>query len=106
MMLLFTHPSFTEKDILSSVPNAAGMRPPLYVNPDAHSRKVHEQALTGMFGEFCHLHLISVTCTNYTMLDNIIGNLCVASAKDVLSCNPGFLIIQILIDFGKMFVST
>ncbi|XP_033731686.1 transformation/transcription domain-associated protein-like, partial [Pecten maximus] len=39
---LFTHPSFTEKEI----PLQTG---PLYKNPDSHSRRVHEQALTGMF---------------------------------------------------------
>lgn len=39
---LFNHPSFSEKD----VPIHSGQ---LYKNPDSHSRKVHEQALTGMF---------------------------------------------------------
>ncbi|XP_052224459.1 transformation/transcription domain-associated protein-like isoform X9 [Dreissena polymorpha] len=38
---LFTHPSFTEGEI-----PVGGQ---LYKNPDAHSRKVHEQALIGMF---------------------------------------------------------
>ena len=46
---LFTHPSFGDRDILPpTLPG--GSKSPLYVNPDAHSRKVHEQALTGMFG--------------------------------------------------------
>ena len=35
--------SFVEKEI----PVQSGQ---LYKNPDSHSRKVHEQALTGMFG--------------------------------------------------------
>ncbi|XP_048245320.1 transformation/transcription domain-associated protein-like isoform X4 [Haliotis rufescens] len=39
---LFTHTSFTEKEISTTTG-------PLYKNPDSHSRKVHEQALTGMF---------------------------------------------------------
>ncbi|CAG2186713.1 TRRAP [Mytilus edulis] len=39
---LFTHTSFTENE----VPLQTG---PLYKTPDSHSRKVHEQALTGMF---------------------------------------------------------
>ncbi|KAL3832377.1 hypothetical protein ACJMK2_024027 [Sinanodonta woodiana] len=39
---LFTHSSFVEKE----VPPPSGS---LYKNPDSHSRKVHEQALTGMF---------------------------------------------------------
>ncbi|KAL5007444.1 hypothetical protein ScPMuIL_016250 [Solemya velum] len=39
---LFTHSSFTEKSVWTN----AGA---LYKNPDSHSRKVHEQALTGMF---------------------------------------------------------
>ncbi|XP_041366452.1 transformation/transcription domain-associated protein-like [Gigantopelta aegis] len=42
MTHLFTHPSFMEKEIL-------GHSGSLYKNPDSHSRKVHEQALTGMF---------------------------------------------------------
>ena len=47
---LYTHPSFTDKEILPpTLPG--GSKSQLYVNPDAHSRKVHEQALTGMFGE-------------------------------------------------------
>ncbi|XP_053373271.1 transformation/transcription domain-associated protein-like isoform X1 [Mercenaria mercenaria] len=39
---LFNHPSFAEKEI-------PAQNNQLYKNPDAHSRKVHEQALTGMF---------------------------------------------------------
>ncbi|XP_065923524.1 transformation/transcription domain-associated protein isoform X7 [Magallana gigas] len=39
---LFTHTSFTEKEIPLQTSQ-------LYKNPDSHSRKVHEQALTGMF---------------------------------------------------------
>ena len=50
MQHLFTHPSFSDKEILPpTLPG--GSKSQLYVNPDAHSRKVHEQALTGMFGE-------------------------------------------------------
>ena len=37
--------SFVEKEI----PVQSGQ---LYKNPDSHSRKVHEQALTGMFGRY------------------------------------------------------
>lgn len=36
--------SFTEKEIPLQTSQ-------LYKNPDSHSRKVHEQALTGMFGK-------------------------------------------------------
>ena len=39
-----THHSFQDKEI----PPQTGQ---LYKNPDSHSRKVHEQALTGMFGK-------------------------------------------------------
>ncbi|KAK6165821.1 hypothetical protein SNE40_022660 [Patella caerulea] len=42
MTHLFTHPSFVEKDI-------PFQSAPLYKNPDHYSRKIHEQALTGMF---------------------------------------------------------
>ena len=42
---LFSNLSFIEKEI----PVHGG---PLYKNPDSHSRKVHEQALTGMFGKY------------------------------------------------------
>ena len=41
---LFTHPSFTDKDI----PGHPG---PLYKFSDPHVRRVQEQALTGMFGK-------------------------------------------------------
>ncbi|BFZ01386.1 hypothetical protein BsWGS_04423 [Bradybaena similaris] len=39
---LFSHPSFKEKEI-------SQMSTQIYKNPDSCSRKVHEQALTGMF---------------------------------------------------------
>lgn len=42
LLHLFSHSSYREKDI----PTSCGS---LYKNPDANSRKVHEQALTGMF---------------------------------------------------------
>ena len=50
MQHLFTHPSFTTAEILPPTLPGGG-KSQLYVNPDAHSRKVHEQALTGMFGK-------------------------------------------------------
>ncbi|KAK7109588.1 transformation/transcription domain-associated protein-like isoform X2 [Littorina saxatilis] len=48
MQRLYTHPSFADKEILPPTMPGGG-KSQLYVNPDAHSRKVHEQALTGMF---------------------------------------------------------
>ena len=59
---LFTHPSFSDKEILPpTLPG--GSKSQLYVNPDAHSRKVHEQALTGMFGEYLWKHFcVSFLC--------------------------------------------
>jgi transformation/transcription domain-associated protein len=48
---LFTHSSFSEREIPPpTLPG--GSKSQLYVNPDAHSRRVHEQALTGIFGKF------------------------------------------------------
>nr|KAG5693699.1 hypothetical protein BaRGS_008341 [Batillaria attramentaria] len=48
MSHLFTHPSFVDKDV-AAPPSPGANNMQLYKNPDAHSRKVHEQALTGMF---------------------------------------------------------
>ncbi|KAH9524763.1 hypothetical protein Btru_027782, partial [Bulinus truncatus] len=42
MMHLFSHPSFKEAEIVQ-------LNAQIYKNPDSYSRKVHEQALTGMF---------------------------------------------------------
>ncbi|XP_064648217.1 transformation/transcription domain-associated protein-like isoform X2 [Lineus longissimus] len=42
LVQLFMHPSFQDKEVPVS-------SSPLYKNADPHSRKVHEQALTGMF---------------------------------------------------------
>lgn len=44
MMMTIYNCSFTEKEIPLQTSQ-------LYKNPDSHSRKVHEQALTGMFGK-------------------------------------------------------
>lgn len=50
MTHLFTHTSFQEKEV-ANAPAPAATNSQLYKNPDSHSRKVHEQALTGMFGK-------------------------------------------------------
>ncbi|XP_076468689.1 transformation/transcription domain-associated protein-like isoform X2 [Babylonia areolata] len=71
---LFTHPSFSDKEILPpTLPG--GSKSQLYVNPDAHSRKVHEQALTGMFvaAAIKELHNSAITflagmVRHYTMI--------------------------------------